>query len=104
MRINTKKLVLILILVLLAAIVLTRKPADGQFLLNTNDQCMYPERALIEGRCDNTDPCDPERIKIDGGRCVDKNEPAVDIESDIETLPVDIEPAPTTLPDTGPGK
>lgn len=102
MRINTKKLVLILILVLLAAIVLIRKPADGQFF--TNDQCMYPERALIEGRCDNTDPCDPERIKIDGGRCVDKNEPAVDIESDIETLPVDIEPAPTTLPDTGPGK
>lgn len=104
MRINVRKILIVLLLIFLIILVLDRRPADGQFLPDQQPQCMYPARPLIEGRCDNTDPCDPERIKIDGGRCVDKDAPAVDIEGDIEPLPVVIEPAPTELPDTGPGK
>lgn len=43
----------------------------------TPEQCQYPTRPLVNGQCDNSDPCDPTRIKIDGGKCVD--EPKADL-------------------------
>lgn len=50
----------------------------GIMTLNSGDSvesqiqyCQYPARALNpDGTCDNSDPCDPTRIKIDGGKCV----------------------------------
>lgn len=42
----------------------------------TQEQCAYPVRPLNpDGTCDNSDPCDPTRIKIDGGKCVDEPAP-----------------------------
>lgn len=42
----------------------------------TQEQCAYPVRPLNpDGTCDNSDPCDPTRIKIDGGKCVDEPTP-----------------------------
>ncbi len=30
---------------------------------NYSMQCQYPTRPLVNGQCDNSDPCDPETIK-----------------------------------------
>lgn len=28
--------------------------------------CMYPMRPLVNGACDNSDPCDPETLSVPG--------------------------------------
>lgn len=35
----------------------------------TSQQCMYPTRPLVDGKCDNSDPACPETIKDDAGNC-----------------------------------
>lgn len=37
---------------------------------NERLSCQYPVRPLVHGKCDNSDPCDPENIKS-GGYCDD---------------------------------
>ena len=51
-----KKLVIISILLL----VLIALPQSARAV---EQQCQYPTRPLVDGKCDNSDPCDPETIK-----------------------------------------
>ena len=51
-----KKLIVISILFLVLLVL----PHSAQA---TEQQCQYPTRPLVNGKCDNSDPCDPETIK-----------------------------------------
>lgn len=50
-------------------------------------QCQYSERPLVNGQCDNSDPCDPTTIKdpVLHGNCAPeiKNE----VKTEVEILP-----------------
>lgn len=62
-----KKLFNILLLTILFILIFMYGIGSGE----SNPNCQYSERELVNGQCDNSDPCDPERIKIDGGKCAD---------------------------------
>lgn len=62
-----KKLINITLLTILFTLIFLYGIGSGESKLN----CQYSERELVNGQCDNSDPCDPERIKIDGGKCID---------------------------------
>lgn len=63
---------LILIGVLLVAQVLGR-----QVNAAIPEDCQYPQRPLVNGNCDNSDPCDPTTLKTPGlwGKCKPVQEP-----------------------------
>lgn len=61
----------------------------GSFLLVRGDPeplrsqafaCQYPTRPLVNGQCDNSDPCDPATVKDPGlgGNCAKSPEPATE--------------------------
>ena len=61
----------------------------------TQDQCQYPIRPLnADGTCDNSDPCNPERIKIDGGKCVDELEEKISDTTIVPEPVKSVEPEP----------
>lgn len=55
--------------------------------VSITDSCQYPERPLKDGSCDNEDPCDPTRIKEDGGSCAEpeKEEQAIEPKETLNT-------------------
>lgn len=50
----------------------------------STDLCQYPTRPLINGECDNSDPCDPTLIRFNGGQCITN----VKGESDTKAVPM----------------
>lgn len=72
-------LAFLLIMYLLLA---TPDPANGR-----SQECFYPMRELRpDGSCDNRDPCDPERIKVDGGKCIKGPDPVQPMQDDGQYL------------------
>lgn len=59
------------VIILVATLLLVGSNAVGQQQTPSQvPSCQYPTRPLnADGTCDNSDPCDPSRIKIDNGKC-----------------------------------
>lgn len=60
-------------------------------------QCQYPERPLVNGECDNSDPCDPSTTKdpVLHGDCADKPKPTPQPEPQPVVTKPNVEPAPS---------
>lgn len=68
-----KKLIYLAVVVLLLATF--QQIVKGRFnrgvIAGAPADCQYPQRPLVNGGCDNTDPCDPETLNVPGlwGAC-----------------------------------
>lgn len=86
-----KKLAIVAILtvVLSGAVVFGQNLPDKAEAV-TQDQCQYPNRPLVNGNCDNSDPAVPECIKAENEAECAKN----------YTAPKPVESAPVASPAT----